>query len=191
MQPVKYIVLCLIAGIFILSGCRNEAEIDALLKKEISLDIEKGKGIRMVYSDSAQVKLIVEAPEMIRSSEFGQQKDFFPAGIFVEFIGPDRKPFSWLEANEAVREENSGKIVAKGRVVFENNRDQKLETPELIWDEQQKKVYTDKIVRITEPSRGDTTYGFGFSANQEFTIFEIRKKVLGRRNIADIVAGID
>jgi len=191
MQPFNFISILLVVVLLFDSGCRNESEIDALLEKDISLDIEKGKGIRMVYSDSAQVKLIVEAPEMVRSAEFGQQKDYFPAGIIVEFIGPDQKPFSWLEANEAVREENSGKIVAKGRVVFENNKDQKLETPELIWDEQQKKVYTDKIVRITEPSRGDTTYGFGFSANQEFTIFEIRKKVLGRRNIEDIVSGID
>ncbi len=191
MQLFSNIHIWLAASMLIIFGCQNESDIDNLLKKEISLDIEKGKGIKMVYSDSAQVKLIVEAPEMIRSTEFGQQKDYFPAGIFVEFIGSDQKAFSWLEANEAVREENSGKIFAKGRVVFENNKDQKLETPELIWDEQAKKVYTDKIVRITEPSRGDTTYGFGFSANQEFTIFEIKKKVLGRRNIADIMAGID
>jgi hypothetical protein len=42
-------------------------------------------------------------------------------------------------------------------------------------------------VRITDPVKGDTTYGFGFKANQDFTHFEIKKKVQGKINVTDIV----
>jgi hypothetical protein len=48
-------------------------------------------------------------------------------------------------------------------------------------------VYTDKLVRISQAEKGDTTYGFGFKANESFSIFEIKKKVQGKLNVADFV----
>jgi len=175
----------------ILISCTNEKEIDELLNADINLNVEKGTNIKMIYSDSAVVKIILRAPKMERHLTAGDTKDVFPEGIEVDFVGADLKPHSWLEANYAVREENIGKTTAKGRVVFYNDKDQKLETPELIWDERQKIFYTDKIVRITESMKGDTTYGFGFEANQEFTRFEIKKKVQGKRNVSQFLQGFN
>jgi LPS export ABC transporter protein LptC len=86
----------------------------------------------------------------------------------------------------AVREDKTQKITARGNVTFQNDKNEKLETPELIWDEKERIVYTDKLVRITNAEKGDTTYGFGFRANQEFNRFEIRKKVQGKINVSEI-----
>ncbi|MBK9151325.1 MAG: LPS export ABC transporter periplasmic protein LptC [Saprospiraceae bacterium] len=87
----------------------------------------------------------------------------------------------------AVRDELKKKIIAKGNVEFYNDKQEKLETPELIWDEQEKIIYTDKLVRITQAEKGDTTYGFGFRANQDLSRFEIRKKVQGKVNTTRII----
>jgi hypothetical protein len=38
---------------------------------------------------------------------------------------------------------------------------------------------------ITQPERGDTSYGYGFVANNDFTRFEIQKNS-GKMNIDDI-----
>ncbi|MBK8051862.1 MAG: LPS export ABC transporter periplasmic protein LptC [Saprospiraceae bacterium] len=66
-----------------------------------------------------------------------------------------------------------------------------METSELIFDEIERIVYTEKLVRITNPIKGDTTYGFGFKANQDFTRFEIKKKVQGKINVSEIVPVLD
>ena len=173
-------------------SCQTQVdEIDSLLAEDIRSDVERGKNIRIVYSDSSIVKLVIHAPVMERYNDFGNSKDVFPKGILMEFLNPDKIVYSWLKAETAIREQRTQKITAKGNVIFYNDKNEKLETPELIWDERERIVFTDKLVRITQEEKGDTTYGFGFRANQDFTRFEIRKKVQGKLNVSDFITAID
>ena len=177
---------CIALFFVTLLGCRDIKEIDSFLKQEVDANIEKGKGIKMIYSDSAEVKMIVTAPVLERHIHPGREKEIFDKGILVTFMGNNGEPVSWLEANTAIREVKTGRITTKGRVEF-YDKVKKLESPELVWDERRKIVYTDKIVRVTDAVQGDTTYGFGFEANQNFTLFEIKKKVQGKVNIRDFI----
>jgi len=182
-------ILCIL---LLFSGCTNEVdEIDQLLQEKYQANIERGKNIRIIYSDSASVKVIIHAPVMERNISLSESKDEFPKGILVEFLGPNKQVYSWLKANSAVRNEKESKVTARGSVEFYNDKNEKLETPELIWDEKEKIIYTDKLVRITQSEKGDTTYGFGFKANQDFTRFEIKKKVQGKVNVSSFVKAID
>ncbi|MBK9255496.1 MAG: LPS export ABC transporter periplasmic protein LptC [Saprospiraceae bacterium] len=175
-----------------MSACTNEVdEIDQLLQEKYQANIERGKNIRIIYSDSASVKVIIHAPVMERNISLSDAKDEFPKGILVEFLGADKQVYSWLKANSAVRDEKESKVTTRGSVEFYNDKNEKLETPELIWDEKEKIIYTDKLVRITQSEKGDTTYGFGFKANQDFTRFEIKKKVQGKVNVSSFVNAID
>lgn len=154
----------------------------------MDVNLERGEGIKMIYSDSAQLRMIVTAPILERHIQPGQEKEVFDRGIHVTFMGAGNNPTSWLEANTAIRDVRTGKITTKGKVEFYDER-KKLETPELIWDEGRQLVYTDKIVRVTDAIQGDTTYGFGFEANQNFQVFEIKKKVQGKVNVTDFLKG--
>jgi LPS export ABC transporter protein LptC len=165
-------------------------DIDQLLAENLQTNIERGKNVKIIYSDSAVVKIIIHAPVMERYLDYSNSKDVFPKGILLEFLNDKKDVYSWLKASYAVREELTHKIIARGDVIFYNDKDEKLETPELIWDEIDRIVYTDKLVRITQAEKGDTTYGFGFKANQEFTRFEIKKKVQGKINVSDFVTAI-
>ncbi|MFZ1751918.1 MAG: LPS export ABC transporter periplasmic protein LptC [Saprospiraceae bacterium] len=185
-----HLMLLFILSIFI--SCSNQVEeIDSLLAEDLASNIERGKNVRIIYSDSAVIKMIIHAPVMERYLDYSDSKDVFPKGILLEFLDADKSVKSWLKAQTAVREQNSQKITAKGEVTFYDDKNQKLETPELIWDERERIVYTDKLVRITQAEKGDTTYGFGFKANQDFTRFEIKKKVRGKLNVTDFVSAID
>lgn len=178
--------------IFFQISCNNKIdEIDLLIAEAITSDIEVGKNVRIIYSDSALVKIIVHAPVMERHTILNGNKDVFPKGIMIEFMDENKKVYSWLKADSAVREEMTSKIKAKGNVIFYNEKNEKLESPELIWDENLRIVYTEKLVRITQAEKGDTTYGFGFKANQDFTQFEIKKKVQGKINVSDFVNEIN
>lgn len=175
--------------ILILASCTNKVEdIDELLAENLDAKVELGKNVRIIYSDSAVIKLVINAPVMERHMQYGNSKDVFPKGILLEFMDENKIVNSWLKAESAIREERTQKITAKGNVVFYNDKNEKLETPELIWDEKERIVYTEKLVRITQAEKGDTTYGFGFKANQNFTIFEIKKKVQGKINVSDFVS---
>lgn len=171
-----------------LFACTNKPEeINEYLAADIRSGVERGKNIRIIYSDSAVVKAIIHAPVMERYNEPGNSKDVFPKGILLEFLDQNKVVKSWIKAETAVRDEKTNKITAKGNVNCYDNENKKIETSELIFDEIERIAYTEKLVRITNPVKGDTTYGFGFKANQDFTKFEIKKKVQGKINVSDIV----
>lgn len=178
----------LLSGTFFLVSCSNEIdEIDDYIRERLETQVERGKNIRIIYSDSANVKVIIHAPVMERYISFTDPRDEFPKGILVEFLDTNKKVFCWLKADKAIRDELKHRVIAKGNVEFYNNKNEKLETPELIWDEQEKIIHTDKLVRITQSEKGDTTYGFGFRATQDFSRIEIKKKVQGKVNTSGIV----
>ncbi len=173
--------------LFIISACGNKIEdIDAALLDTSTPQIERGRNIKIIYSDSAQVKVVIYAPVMERHLAYNDAKDVFPKGIQLDFIDETGKAYSHLKADEAIRNENSGKVFARGNVIFYNEKGEKLESPELVWDSRDQTVNTEKIVRIIQAEKGDTTVGFGFKANQDFTKFEIKRKVQGKVNVADL-----
>ncbi len=168
---------------FLISSCSNDMkEVDNLMA-EYEIYKEVAKDVTIYYSDSAQVKIKISGPIMERHIGKANSKEVFPNGVLVEFLSKNGKPYSWLEADRAVRDHDKDIIVSSGNVKFYNSKNEKLESPELIWDDKNEIVRTDKFVRITQPEKGDTTYGYGFEANQEFTRFEIKNKVQGRLNV--------
>lgn len=182
------IIVLLFLGLQLVS-CSNKVEdIDELLAENLDSKVERGSNIRIIYSDSAQIKLVVNAPVMERYLDYNNSKDVFPKGILIEFMKDNKTVNRWLKAESAVSEARTQRITAKGNVVVYDEKNQKLETSELIFDQKERIVYTDKLVRITQAEKGDTTYGFGFKANQEFTRFEIVKKVQGKINVSDFVS---
>lgn len=176
-KTILYIVLT-----FTISCSNNVEEIDNLVSK-YEVYKEVGEEVKIYYSDSAQVKVKISGPILERYISKSDPKDVFPEGVFVEFLNLNGKPYSWLEADRAVRTQKDNTILVTGHVKFYNQKNEKLESPELIWDEKEEVVKTDKFVRITQPEKGDTSYGYGFIADQNFTRFEIKQKVQGKFNI--------
>ena len=62
-------------------------------------------------------------------------------------------------------------MVCRGNVLLYNAQGEKLRTSELIWNEVDKIVYSNKFVRITRAD-GDIQ-GYGFKADQDFKNVEI------------------
>jgi len=168
--PVLYLQSCV----------HSEAEIDALFTAE-DLKIEVAKEVEIFYSDSAQIKLKITAPILKRYIEKSKSVDEFPDGVKVEFYNPNGSVVSWLESNYAIRKNNESKIYVKDNVRLYNNKQDELSTDELVWDEKTGEMYTNKYVRIAQPTRGDTLFGYGFVAKQEFQRFQLNKKVSGTK----------
>lgn len=175
---MKYILLLTL----FLYGCANDIGEVNRLTEEQAYRTERAEEVKIIYSDSAKVLVKITAPEMIRTSG-NKIKDEFPKGIKIEFLSESGRPTSWLIAESAIRDEVTRRFIAKGKVKFYNAQNDALESSELTWYEDEKYLDTEKFIRIVQPNRGDTSYGYGFKTNPEFTRFEIKKKTKSKFNI--------
>lgn len=177
--------------LLLIIGCSTDInEVNAITSND-NLKQEEAKFVTILYSDSAQVKVRITADKMIRHIDKANPRDEFPEGIFVEFLGESGNVYSWLEADKAVRYEKENEVVAQGNAKFYNRKEEMLTSTELIWNEGDQKLWTNKFVRITQPMKGDTSYGYGFEANEEFTLFTIKKKTSSIFNIEEFKEGLD
>jgi LPS export ABC transporter protein LptC len=174
----------------VLCSCSNDLEeVNALLQKE-EIKTETAVNIELLYSDSAQVKLKIIAPILKRKPDGRNSIEEFDQGLVANFYGPDKRVNCWLASKYAIRNERKNTITVRDSVVLWNKRKEKLETSELIWDEKEEILSTNKFVRITQPEKGDTSYGWGFESNADFTRFEIKNKFSSKMSASDISAAL-
>ena len=166
--------------LFFLVGCDSEM---STVPREITkndLYIERATDIEMLYSDSAVVRLSIQAPTLLNHIKSGHERKEFPDGIKVDFFNEVGQTTSTLTAKSAVQNDRENKIFIREDVVVKSQNNETLETDELIWDERAKNLYTDKWVKVSTPD--EVIYGYGFTANQEFTYWKI-SKVRGRFSV--------
>jgi len=182
-------VVCIFI-LFFLIACGNDIKEIRNVTATPDLKVETARDVEILYSDSAIVKVRIKSPTLKRYSAQSEAYDEFPDGLIVEFLDKNKRVTSWLEADFAIRKENDKKIYVEKNVVLYNKNNDKLMTEELIWDESNEEIYTNKPVKITQPSVGDTSFGIGFKADQEFTRFEIRKNFSGIKNSGDLLEDV-
>lgn len=173
------------------ASCTNDIkEVDRVIN-EINLQAEIARNVEILYSDSAVIKVKIISPTLRRYNHQGESYDEFPDGLLVEFLDNYKNVNSWLEADYAIRKDKDKKIYVESNVVMYNKKDDKLETEELVWDEASQEIYTNRPVKITQPISGDTSFGYGFKADQEFTRFEIKRKFSAIKNVEELTKDLD
>ncbi len=133
--------------------------------------VEVARGVEILYSDSAVLKVRVKAPVLHNYLDSENPRQEFPEGIHIDFFTPHLRINSVLTARFAVRQPEKGLIAARDSVVLVTVDREVLETEELIWDENRSILRTDKFVKITRP--GEVIYGFGLEATQDFSFWKI------------------
>lgn len=168
-------------SLFLISCVNDLDEVDAYTTSmDTSIDI--GEEVKIIYSDSGLIKVIIEGPVLEKHNKIRNPKEVFPEGIFVTFLDEGKEATSWLEGDHAVRDGESQKMIVQGNVSFYNKDNEKLQSSELIWDEKTGLIYTDKFVKITRPLQKDTIYGLGFETDQSFDKITIKHAVKSKLN---------
>ena len=180
-----YILLLLIASFFYLLGCESPTleETDFLTAAELNADVETTFDVELIYSDSAVVSVIVKSPKMLTYSTRGESKQMFPDGVAVDFFDVNGKKSSELTCKKATRFEQDKSILMQDSVVWRSRSGEILDTEELIWDENNQKLRSDRFVKIT--TLQDVIHGYGFEADQGFTKWQIMRPQ-GEMGIKDI-----
>lgn len=167
--------LLLFAGVsFLIFSCENDIEkIQSLGEKSEQPEVA-AKKIEIIYSDSAKVEMRLTADEVKRFSHVERPYMEFPKGIYVEFFDDSLQIESLIRADYAIYYTDEKVWEARGNVVANNiAKQEKLNTEELFWDENDKTIYSNSFSRIENPD--GTFYGDeGFESNQKFSKWRLK-----------------
>ena len=176
----------LVIGISIIASCtKNTSEIDALIS-HASVDKEVVKDLTIFYSDSSYVNVRITAPTLERHLSRARPMEEYTDGIKVEFLNERGRSTGDLTADYATREPTKQIITCRRNVFLTNYSGEKLLSSELIWDEKEEILKTEKFVKLIQSETQDTTMGFGFVSNQDFTRFEIKRKASASLNADEL-----
>jgi len=129
------------------------------------------KNIHTIFSDSARPKIDLAAPVQ---EEYISGNRTFPKGIAIWFYNDKGQKETRLTANRAYYDKATEIYTGRGNVIVENmTKNERLKTEELKWSRFDRRVYTDKFVRIE--TKEETLLGQGLTAAQDFSTYKILK----------------
>ena len=168
-RPNLFIICCWLSAIFFFSACEDDKKV--IKKEEYKGPISEVYGINMSYSDSA--KLVVKMSTEAQLTMANEDKKY-PKEVRVFFFDKKGNNTTKLRGDSAIYLKATNLYRIMGRVQINNQvKNEVLETDELFWNPNTKKIYSNKVVDIKTPEQ--TIHGIGMDSNQDFTEYTIRK----------------
>ncbi|MAU58801.1 MAG: LPS export ABC transporter periplasmic protein LptC [Flavobacteriaceae bacterium] len=169
MNYQRKLVLIFFLNFIILFSCEDNSKI----LNEINIELQEPVGIanqiKMIYTDSTEIKAILTAPKHLDYTNLSFQYSIFPKGLKVDF-------FDELgNKNEAISDYgilyNSTKILdLKGNVILKSYNGSELITNQLFWDIEKEWLFTEKFFTFQDSSYDFQAYRL--DTNKEFTKFQ-------------------
>ncbi len=163
------------------ASCENNLDKVKLLTNVQKLPVLSQTNAEVIYSDSGDVVMKLLAVELNRYDGVKPYVEM-PKGIKMFFFSSPTDTSTKLYANYAVKYDTEHTMEAKGNVIIINEKNEKLNTEHLIWDDQNNKIFTKGFVRIT--TKNEIIMGDGLESNQTFTKYKITK-IKGIINLKD------
>ncbi|MEQ1586112.1 MAG: LPS export ABC transporter periplasmic protein LptC [Cyclobacteriaceae bacterium] len=158
--------LTILLGIW-LSGCNSPETTKPVLYEG---PLSEAEDVVMYYSEKEVVKVMLKAKKIF---EFQNGDREFPEGIYIEFFDEFGKMTSTLRANSAYYFKEENKWRGRGAVEVVNiDKQEQLNTEELFWKQDTKKIFTDKFVTIK--LQNEVIYGTGLDAVQDLSTYQIK-----------------
>ncbi len=159
--------------VVLLGGCENDIERINMLTDENESATIQGTNIKVIYSDSAKVKIQVLAP--VYKQYLTAERPFmeFEKGLEVFFYNDSAKIESEIKADYTIYYIEEQLWHATGNVVAQNfENGDALYTDELFWDEKEELIYSDSYTRVI--NEDNTLYGKkGFRSHQNLSNWQL------------------
>jgi LPS export ABC transporter protein LptC len=173
---LKYVrkAILLLGGIAFFLSCENDIASIQAITATVNYPDVSGKDVRLVYTDSAVVKLEITASEVLQYDNIDEPYTDFPKGIYVKFYNKEGKLESEIKSDKAYYFKSENLWKAEQNVFAQNfETGEKLTTDELFWDEKKETVYSDKFSRIETPD-GVFFGENGFTADQNLNTWQLK-----------------
>jgi LPS export ABC transporter protein LptC len=165
------VVCCFIAYVF--SACKNDL---SKLPPDSQQDWESDRAtdVTFIYSQKGKTKARLKTKEFIKNDQAKPPFVDMLHHVNVDFYDDSLQVESTLTARYARYYTKAENVLVRDSVVVINNRGEKLETEELVWNQKMGKFYSDKFIKIT--AQGQVSYGDGLEANEDFSWFRIENQ---------------
>lgn len=165
-------VLVLGTAILFFACSKNDiAKIQAFNTEE-NLPIQEATNWETFSTDSGQVRYSLKAPKLLRYDNEGQNYFEFPEGVKIVKYNDQKKIVSSLRADYAKQFVKEDRWEAKNNVVVTNIDGDSLKTEHLIWDEKDKKIYTEEYVKVIREDQIIT--GIGLTSDLDMLNWKIK-----------------
>ncbi len=144
-----------------LAACENDLEsIKKIANMNSGKAIDTTRGVDVIYSDSAVVKGRLLTPLLIKYS-VEKPYDVMPDGVKIFVFDKQGKESATIVADSAVQLEQENLSKFYKNVIVTTSDGSVFKSDELIWDQPQKKFYTNGTFVMTKPN-GDILQGIRF-----------------------------
>lgn len=165
-------IVLLIMAVF--CGCENDIERINFLTDEAGTPIVKGTNIKVIYSDSAKVKVQMLSPAYQQYIDVERPYMEFPEGLEVYFYNDSMQIESEIRADYAIYYTDELLWHATGNVVARRlDNGDALHTEELFWNEEKQLIYSNSYTRIQ--NEDGIFYGKrGFESHQNLSNWQLK-----------------
>lgn len=155
----------------VFSACENDLkDVEKISAKAVAIPVDTSTGVEIIYSDSAKVQAKLMAPELLHyntAKPYYEMKKGVTVIMYDDFLTETTR----ITSDYAIQRENEKVVELRKNVVVTNKKGETFKSEELIWDQNTRKCYSNKLVSIITSSQ--TIYGTTFWAKEDFSYYEI------------------
>ena len=167
------IVLGAIVMLLLFSSCGGKKkELGEAITERDSLPSMATLGVVTYISDSGVTRYRMEAEEWLMYDRKRPSYWAFKKGVYLEQFDSLFNVDASIKADTAYFYDKQKLWKLMGNVDIKNRKGERFNTELLYWNQATEKVYSDRFIRIEQPDRIIT--GYGFDSNQQMTIYQIR-----------------
>ncbi|MDR0893379.1 MAG: LPS export ABC transporter periplasmic protein LptC [Mediterranea sp.] len=167
------IVLVTIVMLLLFPSCGGKKQpVGEAITERDSMPVMKTLGVTTLISDSGVIRYRINTEEW---EVFDRKKPSywaFEKGVYLEQFDSVFHVQASIKADTAYYFDKTRLWELRGDVDIQNRKGERFNTELLYWDEAKQTVYSDRFVRIQQPDRIIT--GYGFDSDQQMTKYVIR-----------------
>ena len=167
------IVLGTIVMLLLFPSCSGKSKaIGEAITERDSLPSMATLGVVTYISDSGVTRYRMKAEEWLMYDRKRPSYWAFEKGVYLEQFDSLFNVDASIKADTAYFYDKQKLWKLMGNVDIKNRKGERFNTELLYWNQATEKVYSDRFIRIEQPDRIIT--GYGFDSNQQMTIYQIR-----------------
>lgn len=176
---MRTVILNILLSILLLS-CKNDLEVAKLFGNPEDVQVEISEDIRLIHSEKGVTDAIITARIMHRLT-INENKTTFPEGLQIELF-EEGTPTAIIQAGFGERDEHNRQLKMTGGVSMINNKQERMDAENLLWNERTATITIEGKVKVTTPT--DIIEGYGLESDDKFQNYKL-SRITGIVNVED------
>ena len=170
---IKNTIFITITMVFFIS-CSDDFKQVVALEYEGKFPDESATDIEIVMSEEGQINFILYTPILNKYTNVDDPFTDCPKGLIITSFDSFGEKQSILTADYAISMDRTELMEARYNVVITDlKKNETIETEKIVWDKQNKRIYSDVEIRQTKAD-GSVNIGDGFDADEKFTKYSVK-----------------